>query len=219
MNYIIGRVKHDNGTYSNKDTLSYSGYTLWKSSKDQYRKRYYLNEKPFETAETIFGKHLHKSLEQDEGDTELRGRIEDDENQIKIIGYLDSFDKDTLKIIDHKSGHLDSKGKVPWDRVKVYKHKQLVWYSLLVILNFKGKFNPVAEIHWHETKFKKKTTEFDGHILETESRELEATGRIEVFPRNIEMWEMEKLGADILQTAKEIHEDYILWQNQLQKTQ
>jgi hypothetical protein len=208
-NCIIGRVRHKDGSFTNKDTLSYSGYDLWKKNREGYRRRYYENEKPFETAETIFGKTAHEEFEKTSvgAETELRGKIAAGDWSVRLLGYLDSFDEKTLNIRDHKTGHLDRKGKVPWDRVKVQRHKQLVFYSLLVLLNF-GKFCRTSCLDWHETEYGKDAREFDGHVLEGQTGELRLTGRVESFRRKVYGYEVEALRKDIINTAKEIHEDY-----------
>lgn len=190
--------------------LSYSAMALWLKDKDGFRRRYYLNEKSIETAETIFGKQVHKLFEEDMSIEGSETSIEVEFEGLKLMGYIDSLDED-LKIIDFKTGHLSKDGKVPWDNIKVRKHLQFPFYCLMVQLKH-GKYNPNIELHWHETRFKNKTVEFDGHILEAEGRELELTGRVEVFKRKVFKWEIEKLKKDIIKTAKEISNDYITWQ-------
>lgn len=207
MIYCLGRIKHDDGTFSDRDYMSWSSLNLWKTNKNEYRRRYYLNEPSFENTATIFGKEVHKKFEEDESvvGSETSIKLVFHEN-LKLLGHLDSFDDQTLAIIDFKTG------REPWTKFRVQKHGQLVFYSLLVELRH-GKFNPNVELHWHETRFKNKSTEFDGHILETESRELELTGKVEVFKRRIYKWEVEKMKQEILLTAKAITEDYKQWQN------
>jgi len=190
-----------------KEYLSYSSFDLWNRDKDAFRRRYYENEKPFETAETIFGKTVHEELSPD-GETSIRINLNED---LVLLGYLDSFNEEDLAIVDYKTGHLNSKGKAPWDKVRVQKHKQLVFYSLLVLLKH-GKFNPVVQLKWLETKFKNKLMAFDGHVLHTESRELMLTGFEQTFTRKIFKWEIEKLKKEIISSAQAISKDYTLWQ-------
>jgi len=196
-----------------KKYLSYSQYDLWKKNKEQYRKRYYFNEPSIETVETKFGKHTDSFL--DNGG-HIDGVIQYSHNQYRIetnycgvplLGYLDGFDEKTLSILERKTGHKNPKGKVPWDKLKVHKHQQLVFYSLMVEL-FHGKVHPTVILQWLETDFKTKEMEFQGHILTSGSRELKLTGNIKTFKRKIAKWEKENLKKDILLVAKEIHEDY-----------
>lgn len=190
-----------------KSYLSYSAFSLWEKDKDAFRRRYYENEKPFETSETIFGKTVHELLSPD-GEKKIEVQLTPD---LKLLGYIDSFNEEDLGIVDYKTGHLNPKGKAPWDRVKVQKHKQLVFYSLLVQLQYE-KFNPIVKLEWLETRFKDKSVEFDGHMLVTKSRELELTGYKEMFERRIYKWELEKLKKEIKKVACDISDDYTIWQ-------
>lgn len=198
--------------------LSYSAFDLWLKNPEAYRRKYYLGEPDFQTAETMFGKTIAEKLEgghAPEGlmlykNKEYRIEVELEEG-LRLLGYLDAFNEDDLSILEFKTGHLDSKGKVPWDKVKVQKHKQLVFYSLLVKLKY-GKVNPKVHLQWLETKFQKESREFNGHILEAEGKRLELTGRIETFERRIYKWEIDKMKEEIIKVAKEISNDYTLWQ-------
>jgi hypothetical protein len=201
-----------------RNYLSYSAWQLWQSDKTRFRNKYYLGIDTFETAETIYGKQIAKRLEDGE---KIEGveEYEKAEKSIKVelipglmlLGYLDGFTEENLKIVELKSGHADRKGKAPWDNLKVRRHKQLPFYCLLVQLKY-GTYNPDVTLQWLETEFKSKEMEFDGHILTTQSRELELTGRVETFERHIEQWELDKMKEDIIRISLEISEDYTLWQ-------
>lgn len=194
-----------------KPYLSYSAFSLWQKDKDAFRRRYYENEKPFETVETIFGKTVHEKLESDGEVIGSETKIEINFIEgLKLLGYIDSFNEEDLAIIDFKTGHLDSKGNAPWDRVKVQKHKQLVFYTLIVQAKF-GSFNPIVKLEWLETKFKNKSMDFNGHVLNTESRELELTGYKKIFERRVFKWEIKKLKQEIKKVARDISNDYTLW--------
>ncbi len=199
-----------------KDILSYSGYSLWKKSKEDYRKRYYENQKSFENVETIFGKEVHGILEKDDKIKGSETRIEITlKCGLKLLSFLDSLD-DEFTIIDFKTGHKNKEGKSPWNRLKVIKHKQLDFYSLMCKKKF-GKVNPVVQLIWLETRFKTKETEFAGHTLISESRELELTGYQETFKRYITQWERDKMEKEIKRVAKEITKDFIQWQKSQKK--
>lgn len=192
-----------------KPYLSYSAFALWIKDKNAFRKRYYENVKPFETAETIFGKKVHEHLENTRIGREKRIEVELVPG-LKLLGYIDEFNEETLEISDDKTGHLDAKGKPPWNAVKVRKHKQLVFYELLVLIAY-GKFNPVTQLRWIETRFKVKNVEFDGHVLGGKTKELELTGREVTFKRRIYKWEIENLEKEIINAAEEISKDYTQW--------
>lgn len=204
-----------------REHLSYSQYQLWNSSKEGYRKRYYLNEKPFETRETLFGKTIGKLVEDNlHKDDAIVSRIIDypiKEHKIEVtykglplLGYLDQFDDAEFRILEMKTGHKSPTGRAPWDRVKVRKHKQLVFYSVLVKLRY-GKVHPDVTLQWLETEFRDRVIEFDGHALVSDRGDLALTGRIETFTRRIREWERQAMLKDILRTANEIHNDYALF--------
>lgn len=210
MKYILG-IRPD-GSY--RDSLSYSGWNLWKTSKDAYRKRYYENEKPFETVETIFGKHIGQLLE--DNDPSLAHIIRYDTPELsidieidgaKFNGRLDTFDSKKFAFLDYKTSHLSKDGKIPWNKVKVAKLKQLDWYSWLIEEKF-GQVKNLCHIVWLETEFKKKTIEFAGHTLEAQVRELQLTGFMKKIPRTIWNWQREKIREEALLAIKQIDEDY-----------
>lgn len=198
--------------------LSYSAYSLWQSDKTRFRQKYYEGIDNFQTAETIFGHKIAKSLEDGqkiEGIKEYEKAEKKIEVELveglKILGYLDGFTEETLKIIELKTGHLDKNGKAPWDNLKVRRHKQLVFYCLLVNLKY-GKYNPDVTLQWLETEFKREQIEFDGHILLGETKNLELTGRVETFDRHIEQWELDKMKEDIIRVALEISNDFTAYE-------
>jgi len=204
-----------------KPYLSYSQYTIWKSSKDSYRKRYYLKEAPFTSPETLFGNKIGDMVENEEHmDDDVVSQIinypckeykvETEHEGLQLLGYIDQFDDKELRIMEMKTGHKNKQGKSPWDRMKVRKHKQLVFYSMLVKLKH-GTVHEEVILQWLETEFAQDSREFDGHTLTTKSRNLKLTGNIETFKRTIKDWEIDNMLEDVLLVAAEITEDYELW--------
>ena len=197
----------------NKDYLSYSAWNLWKTNKDEYRRIYYECGEKFNTTETIFGKKIAELLEKTYelkhvprlpiAEHGIRVEVEG----VKLMGYLDSFDIDQCEILEFKTGHLSRDGKVPWDQVKVEKHKQLDWYSFLVKEKH-GKVKNKLSLVWLETEFENKSIEFAGHTLTTQTRELKLTGKVVTFWRIIYEWQRQKIKKEILEVAKEIEKDY-----------
>ena len=217
-------MKHDEAFMKPKYNLprgylSYSAVKLWLTSKAQYRKRYYENEKPFETVETNFGHKIHEIMEDPKKIVKYPAlmkiprysvsefEIIVDVDGVPVKGRIDSYEPTTGSFNDTKSGHRNKDGKAPWDAVRVRKDMQLPWYSFL-IKHATGKVDKTCYLIWIETSFKRKTIEFDGHELSNESRELELTGAIEVFKRNIAQWERDRIRKLIGKVAKEISRDY-----------
>lgn len=205
MKYILGRIKHKDGTFSPRDYISYSAWSLWKKNKDEYRRIYYENKEKFESSETIFGKRIAELLEHADKDAEYP--IDIVIKGVRVVGYIDKYDPIKMHFLEYKTGHLDKDGKPPWDRVKVHKHRQLPFYSMLLKEKF-GKVDNVCHLIWMETDFKNKTIEFAGHQLESSKKELYLTGKVKKFRRVIKEYERQAIKKDLLKVVKEIHKDY-----------
>lgn len=197
-----------------KPYLSYSQINLWLKNKNQYRERYYQNKKSPETIETIYGKAIAKILEDPieiakNPTLSLVPRYAEPEFEIKIevdgipvLGFLDSYNPDTHSFYEYKTSHLNT-----WNDVSVSRHLQLPFYNFL-IKEAHGKVDRVCHLIWIETRFKKQKIEYDGHELQANGRELELTGKIQVFKRTIPKWERDWVKQLLTTTAKEIDEDY-----------
>lgn len=203
-----------------KPYLSYSQFSLWRKNPAGYRKRYYQGGPSFENAETVYGKGIHEQLEDRDGllkDHPILSQvmrhnvpehaIEVEIGGVPVFGKIDSYDDELYSFIDFKTAHAKSNGDAPWNKLAVQKHDQLPWYSLM-IKEKEGKVQNRCHLIWIETAFQKKEIEFDGHVLESDSRDLELTGRIETFHRDIAEWERKKMKELLITTAHEISEDY-----------
>lgn len=194
--------------------ISYSQYIMWKRNKEGYRKRYYLDEPSFETAETRFGKKIAELLQSDDPSVRhipnYASREHDMDVMIegtRVIGRLDGFSEEKLRFLDHKSSHVDKDGKPPWNKIKVRQLEQLPFYSMLVKEQY-GKVDNVCHLIWIETEFKENTVQFDGHTLKAKGRELCLTGRVKKFRRVIREFERKRIKEDLLKVIKEIQDDY-----------
>jgi len=133
---------------------------------------------------------------------------------VPMLGYLDDFTMENKAIEEYKTGIRDKKGKAPWDRVKVRKHKQLPLYTLMVKEKY-GSWNPEINLTWMETVWGNTSEEihFGGNILRDNTIGLKLTGHVEVFPRTIKEWELDRMAEIIRKVAEEISIDYQLWKN------
>lgn len=188
--------------------------SLWLKNKDDFRKRYYLNAPDRNSPEMDFGKAIAKLLEDSDPSVAHVPRLPVPEqafvveiDEVPVKGYIDTFDPETKQFFEYKTGHLDRSGNVPWDMVKVRKHPQLTLYSLAIEVKY-GSVENVCKLIWLETQFKKKKHTFAGIELEGESRELELTGRMEVFERDIKKWERTRMRKLIRKVAEEISNDF-----------
>lgn len=198
--------------------LSYSSFSLWRNNKNEFRKKYYHNETTFDTPEMIFGKKIADVLESRDFShfPQLNNipmlpisehPVEVEIDGIRIIGRLDMFDDSNNSFYEFKTGKTLKNGNPPWNKLLVQKHDQLPFYSLLLKKKY-GSVENLCHLVWLETQFMKKTSKFDGYVLEGQSRDLELTGVYKVFPRTIKEWERKRMKDMIRATAEEIHEDY-----------
>lgn len=207
-----------------REYLSYSAISLWQKDKRAFRDKYYLNRDIPETPYMIFGKKIAKLLESDEykKDPVLSKipKFGKAEHQIKtvvegipILAYIDRFSIHARAFKEYKTGILSPMGDVPWDQVKVEKHDQLPFYSFLIKQVF-GYVREKCELVWMETRWKQKKEMVMGYEVLGDSRELELTGRFEVFTRAIKPWEHKRIREMIVRAAEEITIDYTNFQNQ-----
>lgn len=195
-----------------KKYLSWSAINLWNINKEQFRDRYYRNIKFPDTVYTLFGKEVHKALETEKfkdvpryshSEYKIEVLIED----IPILGYIDSFEESTHTLLDYKTGSMKADGSPRWTQSDVEKHDQLPFYALLVKEKF-GSVDKNCKLVWLVTRNKKKTDDFAGLSLEGDSTELELTGDVFTFNRKIAKWEHDRIREIIVQSAKDISQDY-----------
>lgn len=215
MQYIFGITEKGEP----KTLLSYSGFRLWKENKEKYRDRYYRGLPSPDSAEMIFGKQIAKILEDEKATTvhpilrlvprykQPEYRLEVDLDGVRVQGYIDSFDPKNNAFYEYKTGHKSWDGKDPWDRVKVAKHEQLPFYSLLIAEHL-GKVTRKCHLVFLETEMVVKEQTFQGQSFGLTMKEPRLTGRIEVFPRIVYGYERARIRQSILDIAKEITEDY-----------
>lgn len=204
-----------------KSYLSYSAMSLWCTSKDQYRLKYYSdNNVSFSTAYTEFGKFIAETLE----DKKKRKShpvlskipayavpeqpLEFEVDGVPIKGFIDSFDPKKKRIIEYKTS-IKREGRPLWNDVSVKKHNQLLVYALGVQKLF-GEVHPLIKLVWMETQWREvcRDMEFGSKVITDCKPELELTGYFEVFKRKIEPWELLYIQQDIVRIAQEISDDY-----------
>lgn len=207
-----------------KGYLSYSSMEMWRSSKDQFRMKYYSQDVyNFETPYTKFGKFIAETFEDKKAKkahpvlckipsysvSEFPLEVEID--GVPIKGFIDSFDPKKNRIIEYKTG-VRKPGNQNWSDVRFKKHNQTVMYSVAV-KELLGEVHPDVKLIWMETCWREEcvTIPFGEQIITECGPHLGLTGHFEVFKRTIEPWELEWFRKEIVKTAQEIHDDYTLY--------
>lgn len=196
----------------NSRPFSYSQYACFKWNKEDWYKKYVLNEKEEPSPELVFGKLLAESIEAGkplapvtilpECEHEFKFKI----SGIKCIGYADGFDPETKrKIAEYKSG------VAAWDYNRVKGHKQIDFYLLGNYIIDKVPPEEVEVfLEWIPTKkiSKAKTGLSNGEYA------IEFVQPIEVrhFKTSRTMADIINFGAEIKKTVEEMH-NYILTRN------
>lgn len=206
--------------------LSYSALSLWKSSKDAYRRKYYSSEDyDLRTPYTAFGKQIAEILEDKEATAAhpILSKIPSYETPeyplefevegVPIKGYVDSFCPESLALIEYKTGIRSKDGKPTWNALKVRRHTQLPLYCL-GIKTLHGDYDPHTQLVWLETEWAEQCedTYFNDKTFTTCEPQLRLTGDFKTFEREVSEWELIKMKQDIIKAAEEISEDYTLYQ-------
>jgi len=199
--------------------LSHTQIDAWKKSKKDYRKRYYDGTPFYITPEIEFGKIVGGQYEALHGDVPVtlmhpiigsipRGTHPEYELRcevrgIPVVGFIDSFDETCSRVIELKTG------KTPWTQSRVDRHEQLKMYSSALRV-MRGEYNPYVTLVWLPTRDRPVRDVIDG--MEFTGRSIELTGEIKPFTTCIHANDLLIYEKVIEQTAREISEDYTVWQ-------
>jgi hypothetical protein len=159
-----------------RDYVSWSQLNCWNIGKERWWNVYVLGENGFNEERVVFGKVFSEAREKGCGIEEDMGlefarimlpsypkrefEIEAVMGGIKLLGRLDSFDENGLKVGEDKTGK-------EWTKRMVDESEQLDFYALLVYAKY-NKLPGEMRLNWAETKIDEW-----GNIL--------ATGRFEMF--------------------------------------
>lgn len=190
--------------------LSWSAWSLWKSSKKAYRKRYYENAPNIDSPELRYGSMIARLLEHDPENELVRDLPRYDVPEysidlkikgVRLKGQLDTFEYRRIKFADYKTG------VEPWNKLRLRKSKQFLFYAMLLRAKF-GTYDEECLVHWIPTELVK--TEKDDHGVEWEvhGKRIRRTGDVHSFTRFIEPWEVDMMEREMLQVAYEINLDY-----------
>lgn len=191
-----------------KPHLSWSQLSCWLSNPNRYFREYFEAGDKLDTKYLRFGKGVAKLIEEGKHKTLLPDLILYDkpEYEIKtnvlgvpILSYLDTYDSVKNVFREYKTG------KLPWTKVKVVKHGQLVFYAT-ALKHSCGKMPEYCDLDWIETK--EGSVEVSDFWRENE-KDINVTGRIVSFHREFDEREIEKMENLIVKVANEISEAYI----------
>ena len=192
--------------------ISPSQISLWKSSKEKYRERYYQGKEGFTNEAMRFGSKVSKRIETgEESDDELvellikGGALTIYEkveypltwftpNGVKVYGKLDTATADYKRIREYKTG------KHPWTQRKANSHMQTQIYIAGVYTNCK--FFPVVHLDWIPTEEKNGRIGLANKPIVPLQVEASISGVYETY-------------REIEKVAEEIAADYTNYQNSL----
>lgn len=115
--------------------LSWSSISQFQYDKEKWYEKYVLGARTPENAAMSFGKIVGERLAKEQDylplvprgkiyEYELRACIDDD---IDMIGFIDSYDPENKQLYEYKTGKL-------WDKEKADNHGQLKMYALMLFL-------------------------------------------------------------------------------------
>lgn len=186
-----------------RDHYSWSQYNIWvNQGPREYALKYIYDEAARTNPRMLLGKQVAEMVEndleqEDEALEHLRiflpryqyqeYKIEEELNGIKLVGFLDGFDEDPMKVGEYKTGRLWTKGMAD-------KTEQLHWYALLLYLKFGVDPGRVPMVlHWMPTEWK-------------EGEPLKPTGDIENFETRRTLRDCLDVGKRITDSWKKIGE-------------
>ena|SRR3990167_10553317 len=139
--------------------FSWSSYSLFGRSPEQWRKRYFLGEKGPQTPAMVFGKKFALAREKGEDEElehitmflptyprreyEMTTTVRIDGKDVVLLGIFDGCDLRRHIVADDKTG-------AKWTQTMVDKSEQLTWYSF-IYWKKKGVL-PKLRLHWIETR-------------------------------------------------------------------
>ncbi len=196
-----------------KPHISWSQLSCWLQNPTRYRKEYFENGEKLNSRYLTLGKNIAKLIEEGKH-KELIPDLETydtPEHEIKclvdgvpILSYLDSYNK--VQTIDVPANVFREykTGKIPWDRARVQKHDQLVFYATALKWSM-GAMPEYCDLDWIETK---ETTSETTDFWREGDKMVRVTGRVVSFHREFDMREIERMEELIVKVAWEISDAY-----------
>jgi len=190
----------------NRTYFSWSQYSLWKSSKLSFYKKYCLGDHDLHLPAFDKGKEFADYRETGEiphyvEDPLLAAvsktiprldisemKIEVNLGEIPLLSYIDECKEDLKEFAEFKTG------RDPWNQNKVNLHEQLDFYATCIYLKSGEKIIPKCKLYWIETE----------EIIVLGEKKLMYTGVVETFERTFTEDEIISMAAKIFQADLDI---------------
>jgi len=191
-----------------KGYLSWSAYSMWKSSPERYKKEYFLGSDRLDTRFLRFGKSIASQIEEGTHHEilpnlkvypEVEFQINVDVLGVPILSYLDSYDPANNIFREYKTGL----SRNPWTAVKVQKHGQLLFYAVALRALF-GKMPEYCHLDWIITQ----EIERGNKAFDKGRKDIRITKEIKSFKRTFDERELDKMESELLQAAQDISVAY-----------
>ncbi len=123
---------------------------------------------------------------------------------VPILSFLDSYNKVATAHVPCNVFREYKTGKIPWDRAKVQKHDQLVFYATALKWS-EGKMPEYCDLDWIETKEGRGESQ---DFWREGDKMVYVTGRVVSFHREFDEREIERMENLIVKCAIEISNAY-----------
>lgn len=195
--------------------LSWTQMSCWLSNPTRYRKEYFESGQKLDTKFLRFGKNIATLIEEGRHKTLLPDleTYDTPEHKIEvkikgivpILSFLDSYDSKQNVFREYKTG------KIPWTKVKVQKHDQLVFYATALKWST-GKMPEYCDLDWIETT---ENSQESVDFWRESGKVINVTGKIVTFHREFDGREIERMEDLIVKVAFEISDAYQNYLNEI----
>lgn len=195
-----------------KKYLSWSQLSCWKSNPSRYRSEYFEGGKKLNTNYLSYGKNIASLIENNQHHDLIPDlkTYDTPEHKIKcfihnvmILSYIDSYNKKESTEVPSGAFREYKTGKIPWNKSRVQKHDQLLFYAVAVKWST-GITPKYCHLDWIETKDVKQQSR--GGL--TRKSTVSVTGKVKSFKREFDEREITRMERDIVKTAHEISDAY-----------
>ncbi len=190
-----------------KEYLSWSAYSTFKRSREEYIRHYFYGEpRDLDSKHIRFGRMFAEYMEKKKHHDDpvidmvmksikklrkreyfMRASLPSQWGKIPLVGHLDAYDDINHDFNEYKTG------KRKWTASMAQKHGQLKFYALMLWLNH-GVVDQKKNLVWIETS--------------DEGGEVTPTGRIEIYPVTYTIEDLMTFGKELITAAHEISELY-----------